>query len=85
MEWIIAHAAHIGAVFSAIASAWAFFTRVSRMLRRAVIETVRESFASKADLARLETKVDTMLELTFIGAQAQRKSIQSQPTAGTST
>lgn len=72
MEWLWAHADHIGAAFTVLASAWALLLRAKRFIRHAIIETVQEGFATKQDFANLDTKLDTLLQLAWGAVHSRR-------------
>lgn len=61
MDWLAAHLHEAVTLAGACFGVWAVFQR-GRLLLRA---EVREYAASKEDLARIEAKLDTVLELAF--------------------
>lgn len=61
MDWIAAHAEHFTALFSLIAAAWAFLSKLERAYRKHLIATL----VTREDFARLESKVDQLVEMNI--------------------
>lgn len=72
MQWLVDNAAVIGAVTGALGGVWTLVVRV----RKAAYGWMSENFASKDDISRIETKVETLLELHW--QQAMRSSISKE-------
>lgn len=61
MDWLAAHLHEAVALASALFGVWAVFQRGRLLLR----SEIREHAASREDLARIEAKLDTVLEFAF--------------------
>lgn len=75
MEWLLAHAEHLTALFGLIAAAWAFLMKVDRGYRKHLktdLVSKREFAELKEQTDRVESKVDQLVELAFYRARRQR-------------
>lgn len=68
MDWLAAHLHETVALASALFGLWAVFQRGRLLLR----SEIKEYAATKEDIARLESKLDTVLELAFISKRKRK-------------
>lgn len=72
IDWLVQNAGALGAVTGALGGAWTLAMRA----RKAAYGWMSENFASKDDISRIETKVDTLVELHW--QQAMRSAVAKQ-------
>lgn len=68
MDWILAHAQELGALFGVLGGAWAFLGKLERTYRRHLktdLVSKREFAELKEQTDRVESKIDQLVELAF--------------------
>lgn len=69
MDWLVSNAPTIAAVTGALGGVWTLASKA----RKSAYGWMTDNFASKSDMARVETKIDTLVELHWQHRRAKEK------------